>query len=101
MMSIMVMVTMIMPVVRLIQAEIRRFVNQKKLHLSAALHCLLQYHYHGEEEDRGGSDYDHNCHLLNMEQRNYDSKQLSLMIIFQLQEIPYPRLLVMRLLIVK
>ena len=67
---------MIMTVGRLVQAQIQRFVNQKKVHLSAALCCLLQYHYHGEDDDRGGSDH-HCCNdkrLLNMEERSYDSK---------------------------
>ena len=67
---------MIMTIGRLVQAQIRPFVNQKKVHLSAALCCLLQYHYHGEDDDRGGSDH-HCCNdkrLLNMEERSYDSK---------------------------
>ena len=67
---------LIMTIGRLVQAQIQRFVNQKKVHLSAALRCLLQYHYHGEDDDTGGSD--HHCYNdkrpLNMEERSYDSK---------------------------
>jgi len=62
---------MIMTCGSLVQTEIQRFVNQKKVDLSF-LRCLLHYHYHDEDGNRGGNAYDddHHHHHVIMT-RNY------------------------------